>query len=84
MTGTLIIKEYPTKSASSRSIRTHLEKLRMRDINPDMMIIDYGDLLRPISGKNEKRHELESIYEEMLRLSINVLSQILYFLYLGQ
>ena len=30
-----------------------------------MIIIDYGDLLRPISGKNEKRHELESIYEEM-------------------
>ena len=69
MTGTLIIKEYPTKSASSRSIRTHLEKLRMRDINPDMMIIDYGDLLRPISGKNEKRHELESIYEEMRGLA---------------
>ena len=69
MEGTLIIKEYPTKSASSRSIRTHLEKLRMRDINPDMIIIDYGDLLRPISGKNEKRHELESIYEEMRGLA---------------
>ena len=67
--GTLIVKEYPTKSASSRSIRTHLEKLRMRDILPDMVIIDYGDLLRPISGKNEKRHELESIYEEMRGLA---------------
>ena len=67
--GTLIVKEYPTKSASSRSIRTHLEKLRMRDILPDMVIIDYGDLLRPISGKSEKRHELESIYEEMRGLA---------------
>tara|TARA_R110000796_G_scaffold40792_1_gene100960 strand:- start:59 stop:1234 length:1176 start_codon:yes stop_codon:yes gene_type:complete len=67
--GTLIVKEYPTKSASSRSIRTHLEKLRMRDIIPDMIIIDYGDLLRPISGKSEKRHELESIYEEMRGLA---------------
>jgi hypothetical protein len=34
-----------------------------------MIIIDYGDLLRPISGKNEKRHELESIYEEMRGLA---------------
>ena len=68
--GTLIVKEYPTKSASSRSIRTHLEKLRMRDILPDMVIIDYGDLLRPISGKSEKRHELESIYEEMRGLAL--------------
>ncbi len=67
--GVLIVKEYPTKSASTRTLRTHLEKLRMRDINPDMVIIDYGDLLRPISVKNEKRHELESIYEEMRGLA---------------
>ena len=67
--GVLIVKEYPTKSASTRSLRTHLEKLRMRDVSPDMVIVDYGDLLRPISGKNEKRHELESIYEEMRGLA---------------
>ena len=67
--GTLIVKEYPTKSASTRSLRTHLEKLQMRDIHPDMVIVDYGDLLRPISSKNEKRHELESIYEEMRGLA---------------
>ena len=69
MDGVLIVKEYPTKSASSRSLRTHLEKLRMREIIPDLVIIDYGDLLRPISGKSEKRHELESIYEEMRGLA---------------
>jgi len=69
MEGVLIVKEYPTKSASTRSLRTHLEKLRMRDISPDMVIVDYGDLLRPISGKSEKRHELESIYEEMRGLA---------------
>ena len=67
--GILIVKEYPTKSASTRSLRTHLEKLQMRDIHPDMVIVDYGDLLRPISGKSEKRHELESIYEEMRGLA---------------
>jgi len=67
--GVLIVKEYPTKSASTRSLRTHLEKLKMRDVHPDMVIVDYGDLLRPISGKSEKRHELESIYEEMRGLA---------------
>ena len=69
MEGVLIVKEYPTKSASTRSLRTHLEKLKMRDVHPDMVIVDYGDLLRPISNKNEKRHELESIYEEMRGLA---------------
>ena len=67
--GTLIVKEYPTKSASTRSLRTHLEKLKMRDIHPDMVIVDYGDLLRPVSAQKEKRNELESIYEEMRGLA---------------
>ena len=63
--GKLIIKEYPTKSASPNTIRNHIEKLQMRDIRPDMIIVDYGDLLRPNTRNDEKRHELESIYEEL-------------------
>ena len=63
--GKLIIKEYPTKSASTKSIKNHLEKLKKQDILPDVVIVDYADLLRPISASAEKRHELESIYEEL-------------------
>ena len=63
--GKLIIKEYPTKSASTKTIRNHLEKLRKRGNEPGLVIVDYGDLLRPISMQREKRNELESIYEEM-------------------
>jgi len=65
MPGKLIVKEYPTKTATTNSIRLHIEKLRMRGINPDMIIVDYGDLLRPISNQKEKRTELETIYEEL-------------------
>ena len=64
--GKLIIKEYPTKSASTKSLKNHLEKLRKQNILPDVVIVDYADLLRPISSRNsEKRHELENIYEEL-------------------
>ena len=63
--GKLIVKEYPTKTASTQTIRNHLEKLRMRSIDVDMIIIDYGDLLRPVRYLKEKRNELESIYEEL-------------------
>jgi replicative DNA helicase len=63
--GKLIVKEYPTKTASTQTIRSHLEKLRMRNINVDMVIVDYGDLLRPVRYLKEKRNELESIYEEL-------------------
>jgi len=63
--GRLIVKEYPTKSASTRSIKNHLDKLINRGVTPGMIIIDYGDLLRPVTARKEKRMELESIYEEM-------------------
>jgi len=65
ITGKLIIKEYPTKTASTQTVRNHLERLRMRDIDVDLIIIDYGDLLRPLRYLKEKRNELESIYEEL-------------------
>ena len=63
--GQLIVKEYPTKSASTRTIKNHLEKLVNRGIEPGLIIVDYGDLLRPVTVRKEKRTELESIYEEM-------------------
>jgi replicative DNA helicase len=69
VSGKLIIKEYPTKSASTKSIKNHLEKLKKQNILPDVVIVDYADLLRPISHGAEKRHDLEGIYEELRGLA---------------
>lgn len=63
--GRLIIKEYPTKSASTQTLKNHIEKLKQRDIKVDMILVDYGDLLKPVTVTREKRHDLESIYEEL-------------------
>ena len=67
--GSLIVKEYPTKSASTNTIRSHLSKLKKRGQLPGMIIVDYADLLRPVVIRKEKRAELESIYEELRALS---------------
>ena len=69
--GTLIIKEYPTKSATISSLENHLDRLRQRGFEPSMVIVDYGDLLRPrsTSYKQELRHNLGDIYEEMRGLA---------------
>ena len=63
--GHLIIKEYPIKSASTQTIRSHIERLKKRGTKPDMILIDYADLLKPVKSHGEKRHELEGIYEEL-------------------
>ena len=65
LNGSLIIKEYPTKSASTQTIKTHLEKLKKRGVEVGMIIVDYADLLKPVHISREKRHDLENIYEEL-------------------
>jgi replicative DNA helicase len=63
--GNLTIKYYPTKTASCSTIRAHIEKLIMLGKKPDLVIVDYADLLRGAVARKEMRHELESIYEDL-------------------
>jgi hypothetical protein len=67
--GNLVVKEYPTKSASPVTLKNHLEKVINRGFKPDVILVDYADLLRPTSGLREKRHELETIYEQLRGLA---------------
>ncbi len=68
--GKLIVKEYPTRSASIQTIKNHIEKMKNRGFIPDMIIVDYADLIKPEgSSKEEKRHQLETIYEELRGVS---------------
>ena len=63
--GNLVIKYYPTKTASCSTLRAHIEKMILIGKKPDLVIVDYADLLRGSVSKREMRHELESIYEDL-------------------
>lgn len=63
--GNLVIKYYPTKTASCSTIRAHIEKMILIGKKPDLVIVDYADLLRGAVARKEMRHELESIYEDL-------------------
>jgi len=68
LTGDLVIKYFPTKTVSVNGLKAHIEKCKMSDFVPDLIIVDYGDLLRGYGS--EKRHEeLEIIYEELRGLA---------------
>lgn len=67
--GQLVVKEYPTKSSSVATLKNHVEKVINRGFKPDIILVDYADLLRPISTLREKRHELETIYEQLRGLA---------------
>ncbi len=70
--GRLIIKEYPTGSASSITIRNHIEKLMLRGFVPSLIIIDYADIMRSTKSYDSLRHELKLIYEELRNLSMDL------------
>lgn len=66
--GNLVIKYYPTKSASVNTIAAHIDKCIMQGVKPDIVFIDYADLLRDTGGGNRNiRHDqvLGGIYEEL-------------------
>ena len=68
--GKLFIKEWPTKTASVQTIRAYLQKLAAtKGFVPDMLVVDYADLLRGSNGFKDKRFELEGIYEDLRAIS---------------
>lgn len=63
--GRLIIKEFPTNSASIYTLRSHIERLDIKGFRPGVIIIDYADVMRSTRQYDSLRHELKLIYEEL-------------------
>ena len=64
LTGELTIKYYPTKSVGVMALKAHIEKTIMQGKTPDLIIVDYGDLLK-VNTKKDKHEALEDLYEEL-------------------
>ena len=62
--GDLIVKYYPTKSVGVMGLKAHIEKTIMLGKKPDLVIVDYGDLLK-VNIKKDKHEALEDLYEEL-------------------
>lgn len=70
--GRLIVKYFPTKTATVPMLNAHIEKCIMQGMSPDLVIIDYADLLRDVGGKGSNvRHDimLGNIYEDIRGLA---------------
>ena len=60
--GKLIIKEYPTGRASVSTIESHIAKSTSMGVKPDLVIIDYVDLLSSRKTNRERKDEIDDIY----------------------
>ena len=70
--GKLIIKEYPTGTASIVTIRNHIEKLLLRNFKPNLIVVDYADIMRSTRAYDSLRHELKLVYEELRNLAMEL------------
>ena len=65
--GTLLIKYFPTKSATVQTLAAHLSQIEIQGTKPDLVLVDYADILKGMGS--EKRHVLENIYEDLRGLA---------------
>lgn len=65
LTGKLTIHEYPTKSLTVD--RLGAEILKMGGV--DVVLVDYGQLVKPEHGRSERRYELTEVYEALRRMA---------------
>ena len=60
--GNLIIKEYPTGRATISTIESHIAKVANMGVKPDLVLIDYVDLLSSRKRTRERKEEIDDIY----------------------
>jgi replicative DNA helicase len=63
--GRLMIKEFQANTATIYTIRAHMERLDLRGFRPNLLIVDYADIMRSTRQYDSLRHELKLIYEEL-------------------
>ena len=72
----LVIKEFPTGQASSNTVRNLLVQLQNYDeFSPDLVIIDYLELLRPVRDIDKEYQAQQRIAEEIrgVAMEFNIL-----------
>lgn len=70
LSGKLYIKEWGSNEASTLDIRAYLKNLeKYEGVTPDVIMVDYAELLRPTRIRKEVRFELGDIARELRQIA---------------
>lgn len=67
--GKLKIKFWPSGMATIHMVRMHIEKLALKGFTPDLVLIDYADIMKSSRSYDSLRHELKLVYTELRGLA---------------
>lgn len=68
--GRVIVKKYATRSRGILDIRALLDQLKLvKNFVPDVIIVDYGAIMKPSANFSDKRNAIETNYEDLRALA---------------
>jgi len=67
--GQLLIKYFPARTATVNTLAAHLDYMKSYNFVPDIIIVDYADLMRATVKAEARYQELGYIYEELRGLA---------------
>ena len=65
----LLIKEYPAGIANVATLRAHIASLRMAGFTPDVVCLDYINLLAPPTRSDSRYEGLGQVYVDLIGLA---------------
>jgi replicative DNA helicase len=65
----LVIKEYPPKTVTVRQIASYVKKIKHKGFVPDIIVIDYINLIQPVSKGLNSYESVKEIAEQLRALS---------------
>lgn len=69
--GQLVIKRWPSLSITATDIVSFMKRLEnVKQFKPDILIVDYAELMRSTYKYNDKRFELDTIYQQLRNIGI--------------
>jgi len=67
--GEIIIKYYPARTITSHTIQAHIQQMASLGFKPDLIIVDYADLMSANAKTDARYQELGAVYEELRGLA---------------
>lgn len=67
--GKLRIKHLPPKSTNVNTLKTHMEKLKLKDFVPDLILVDYVGIMRSLNKYELLRLELKEAVQDLRDLA---------------
>lgn len=69
VTGELIVQAFPIRTLKVSALKRILKKYQAQGVDFDMVVVDYGDILKPETAYADKRHGLAEIFQDLRALA---------------